>query len=315
MGRLAWIEILDRHGDVSIRHPVNAWPLRMGRAYTSDIVLDDPYVAADHLEIDQTEKGVYQLKVVSSINAMTIDTLHGKQKSGAAVSDNQMIRIGHTQFRIRGVDYPVPAEKPLPSNAWSRGWPAFFAGVTVLLLVHLATLWLDYDRADGYNILLLPIVGAVALLSLWVGFWALIGRVLSGSANLIAHTVNASLAVALLIFMEDMLSGYVDFSFNTNLMSNILPRFVEPLVIGILLYRHIRLVSRMGRRNVGMIVGVLAACLTGFGLVTEKYTADDNITEMSFSRTIGPPFMLLAPGKSTEAFIAGANRLKSKVNE
>lgn len=314
MERLAWVEILDRHGDVSSRHPVYAWPLRVGRAYTNDIVLDDPYVAANHLEINHVDEGRYQLKIVSSINAMMLDSLHGKQ-ADATVSASQVARIGHTQLRIRPVDYAVSAEKSLPSYDWLRGWPALFVGVTVLLLTHLLTLWLNYDRADGYNILLLPVVGAITLLLIWVGFWALIGRVLSGRANFIAHTVNASLGVALLIFLGVLLNGYVDFAFNSNLMTNVLPEVTEPLIIGTLLYRHIGLVSRMSRRKLGMIVVALMASLIGFSYVTEKGTADDKLTDMSFSRTIGPPFILLAHGKSTEAFIAGASRLKAKVDE
>jgi hypothetical protein len=314
MERLAWVEILDRHGDVSSRHPVHAWPLKVGRAYTSDIVLDDPYVAADHLEINPVGDGTYQFKVVNSVNAMTIDTLRGKQTE-ASISAKQLVRIGHTQFRIRPIDYAVSPEKPMPSNAWSRSWPALFVGVTVLILTYLLTQWLNYDRDEGYRILLLPVVGAIALLLLWVGFWALIGRVLSGRANFIAHTVNASLGISLFIFLNVLLYGYMDFVFDFDLMTNVLPDVLEPLIIGILLFRHIGLVSRMSRRRLGMIVVALMASLIGFGYVTEKWNADNNITSMSFSRTIGPPFMLLAHGKSTEAFIAGAGKLKSKVDE
>ncbi len=314
MERLAWVEILDRHGDVSARHPVHAWPLKVGRAYTSDIVLDDPYVAADHLEINHQDEGIYQLKIVNSINAMMIEPRHGKQ-ADATVSANQIVRIGQTQLRIRPLNYSVSAEKPLSSNAWSRSWSALFIGVAVLLLMHFLTLWLNYDHADGYNIFLLPILGVITLLLFWVGFWALIGRVLSGRANFIAHTVNASLGVALLIFLNSLLYGYADFALDSRMVSNVLPEVIEPLIIGILLYRHFSLVSRMSRRKLGIIVVALLASLLGFGYVTDKWTADDNITAMSFSRTIGPPFLLLAHGKSTDAFISRADRLKLKADE
>lgn len=314
MERLAWVEILDRHGDVTVRHPVYSWPLKVGRAYTSDIVLDDPYVAANHLEINHADDDSYQLEVVNSVNAMMIDTLRGKQ-ADATVSANQIVRIGQTQLRIRPVNYAVTAEKPLPNKAWSRSWTAFFVGITVLLLTYLLISWLNYDRADGYNILLLPVVGAIALLSIWSGFWALIGRVLSGRANFVAHAVNASLVVSLLIFLDSLLYGHLDFAFNSNLMTNVLPDVTEPLIIGTLLYRHIGLISRMSRRTIVIIVAALMASLIGFGYISEKWTSDEHLTDMSFSRTIGPPFMLLAHGKSTEAFIAGASELKSKVDE
>lgn len=314
MERLAWVEILDRHGDVSFRHPVHAWPLRVGRAYNSDIVLDDPYVAADHLEVNHADDGFFHLKIVDSNNAMTVDTLRGKQSS-ATVSANQIVRIGQTQLRIRPVNYAVSAEKPLPSNAWSRSWLGLFVGVVVLVLVFLPTLWLNYDRADGYNILLTPVIGAIILLLLWAGFWALIGRVLSGSANFLAHAVNASLGVALLIFLDVLLYGYVDFAFNTNLMTQVVSEIMGSLIIGTLLYRHIALVSRIGRRKLVLIVAALMVGLMGFGYISKEWTADDHLTDMSFSSTIGPPFLSLMHGKSAEEFIAGAQKLKAKVDK
>lgn len=312
--RLAWVEVLDRHGDVSSRHPVHAWPLKVGRAYTGDIVLDDPHIAANHLEINPADGGGYQLKVIDSVNAMTIAPLRGKQTDAIVVA-NQSIRIGHTQLRIRPVDYAVAAEKPLLNNAWSRSWAALSVGIVVLMLTYLLTLWLNYARDDAYSILLLPLVGAITLLLIWSGFWALIGRVVSGRANFAAHAVNASLGVALLIFLDSLLYGYVDFAFNTNFMSNVLPEIVEPLIIGMLLFRHAALVSRMSRLKIGILVAMLMSILIGFGYVTEKWTSDNKLTDMSFSGTIGPPFMLLVHGKSAEVFIAGASELKMKVDK
>lgn len=313
MERLAWVEILDRHGDVSARHPVHAWPVTVGRAYTSDIVLDDPYVAAEHLEINRTDGGLFQVKIVNSGNAMTIDTRRGRQ-SEAAISANQVVRIGQTQLRVRPVDYAVAPEKVLPGNAWARSWPALLTGLAVLVLVHLLTLWLNYDRADGFNILLTPVIGAIAVLLLWAGFWALIGRVLSGSANFIAHAVNASMGVALLIFLDGLLYGYVDFALNMNLMAGAVSGIAGTLIIGTLLYRHIRLVSRISRRKLIVILAALVAGLAGLGYVSQEWAPDEHLTDMSFSGTIGPPYLSLAHGKSTDAFLSDASSLKTKVD-
>jgi len=314
MERLAWIEILDRHGDVAVRHPVHAWPVRVGRAYSSDLVLDDPYVAANHLEINQADDGNHQVKILDSINGMTIDARRGKQ-TDATISGNNVVRIGQTQLRIRPFDYAVPAERLLPGNAWVRRWPAMIAGVLALLLTHLLMQWLSYDRDESYRILFSPLLGDIPLLLLWVGFWALIGRVLSGRANFIAHTVIASMGVALFMLLNNLLYGYVDFALDSSLMSNLLSGFIEPLIIGPVLYYHLCLVSRVSRRRLGIMVAMLLATLIGIGLITDELTSDSALTAMEFSRTIGPPSLLMVQGKTTEEFIAGANGLKSKVDE
>jgi Inner membrane component of T3SS, cytoplasmic domain len=314
MERLAWIEILDRHGDVSVRYPVHAWPLRVGRDYSSDIVLDDPYVAANHLEINRLDGGRYQLTELGSINGLTIDNLRGKQ-TDATVSANDVIRIGQTQLRVRPPDYAVAAEKLLPNNAWLRSWPGLILGFAVLLLAHMLTLWLEYNRDESYKILVEPLLNDIPTLLLWAGFWALIGRVLSGRANFIAHAVIASMVVALIMLLNSLLFGYVDFAFNTGLMTNVLSGVTGTLIIGWLFYRHICLVSRVNRRRLGITITILMAGLFGIFYAIDEWTGDDDLASMAYSRTIGPPSMSLMHGKSTEEFIAGAGELKLKVDE
>lgn len=314
MERLGWIEILDRHGDTVVRHPVYAWPLRVGRAYDNDVIVDDPHVAANHLEINHTDDGAYHFSVVDSINAMTLGKLRDK-KSEATVSANEIVRIGQTQLRIRPVDYAVPAEKALPNGAWLRSWSGLSIGITALLLAQLVTLWMNYVRADSYNIIVMPILGMFLVLLLWSGFWALIGRVASGRANFIAHAVNASLCFALLLFLEGVVYGYVDFAFDTDLMTQLVSGIAGALIIGTLIYRHMRLVSRLSHRKLVTIIVALIASFAGFSHISDKWNADEHLTDMEFSGTIGPPYFSLTHGKSTEAFIGEADKLKTKVDK
>lgn len=314
MERLAWVEILDRHGDVAARHAVHAWPFTVGRAYSSDLVLDDPHVAANHLEINRADDGRYHLQATGSINGMNINARRSKQ-ADATVAGSDVVRIGQTQLRIRPLDYAVAAEKPTPDSGWMRRWPALLVGIPALLLAHLTTLWLDYNRDDAYAILVRPLLGDIPVLLLWVGFWALIGRVLAGRANLIAHTVIASLGVGLIMLLNTLFYGYMDFAFNTSLMSNVVSEVLEPLILGTMLYRHIGLVSRMGRRRLAVIVALLMASLIGLIHVTDSLTSDDELARMDYSRTIAPPALLLVHGISAGEFIAAAGKLKPKVEE
>lgn len=314
MERLAWVEILDRHGDAAARHAVQAWPMRVGRAYSNDLVLDDPYIAAHHLEINRAEDGRYRLSVVDSINGMTIDAQSGK-RTEATVTANDVVRIGQTQLRIRPLDYAVAAEKVLPGSAWQRRWPMLFIGVMALLLAHLFTVWLDYNRDEGYDILLRPLLGDIPVLLLWVGLWALIGRVLSGRANFIAHTVIITLGVALLLLLNNPLYGYLDFAFDSSLMREVLSEAIEPLIIGTILYLHVGLVSRIGRRRLAVIVAVLMAAMISLIHVTDYLNSDSDLASMDFSRAIGPPAMLLVHGQAPEKFMAGASALQAEVDE
>jgi len=312
MERLAWIEILDRHGDVSLRQQVHVWPLKLGRAYSSDLVLDDPHVAAHHLEISPAETGRYRLTGSGSINGLSVNNLRCNETE-TTVSANDVVRIGHTQLRIRPLDFAVAAEKPLANVAWLRSWPGLLLGFVLLLLAHLLTLWLDYTRDDGYKILVAPLLGDIPVLLLWAGFWALIGRVTSGRANFMAHAIIASMLIALIMLLDAQLLGYADFAFNTTLMTNVLSAVIGPFLIGWLLYRHICLVSRINRRRLALVIAVLMSSLAGIFYAIDHWTGDDDLSRMAYLRTLGPPSMLLAHRKSIEEFMKDAGRLKAKL--
>jgi len=188
-------------------------------------------------------------------------------------------------------------------------------GVAALLLAHLLTLWLDYNHDEAYSILVRPLLNDIPELLLWVGFWALIGRVLSGRANFIAHTVIATLGIALIMVLSSLFYGYVDFAFNTSLVSNVLSEVAETLIMGTMLYQHIGLVSRIGRRRLAVIVAVLMLGMVGLIHGTDHLTADKELARMSYSDTIGPPALLLVRGASIGEFIADADKLKPEVDE
>ena len=59
MARVIWVEILTRSGSqVAARHRCAGPALRIGRSYQSDVIVDDPAVAPDHLHVTQGEDGV-----------------------------------------------------------------------------------------------------------------------------------------------------------------------------------------------------------------------------------------------------------------
>ena len=313
MKPLAWIEIVDRHGDVTSRYPVHAYPVRVGRAYSCDVVLDDPYVAANHLEINSVEDGGFQIKDLESRNGMTIDTLRGRQ-TDAIISADNVVRIGHTQLRIRPASFAVAVEKHLPESTWHRRWTALFVAVPFLLLAYFISLWAEYDSAESYSLLLRPMLIGLPFVLMWVIFWSFVRRTHS-VVNFTAHAVITCFGLGALLLLDEPLVDYIGFAFNSGMISDILSVVGEPLVIGIMLYHHVRLGSRSSPRKVGMVVAMLTIACTGILVVNEKLSDENDFVNLHFSSTVAPPSLLMVKGEGAEAFIAGASRLKSKVDE
>ena len=81
-----FIEILSRTGEVIHRHQVADLPIRIGRAYDNDFILDDVHTAAHHAIVQATEDGKVILRDLGSKNGL----VHlGKRQ-------NQVLIDGHT---------------------------------------------------------------------------------------------------------------------------------------------------------------------------------------------------------------------------
>lgn len=313
MKPLAWVEVLDRHGDVASRHPIDAFPFKIGRAYSCDVVIDDQYVAPEHLEINPVEEGGYHINDMDSLNGMTTDAHRGKQ-SQANISPKNVVRIGHTQFRIRPADFTVAAEKRLPADSWMRRWTALLIAVPFLLLAYFNALWAGYDRADSYNLLLRPMLIGPPMVLVWIVFWVFVRRTHS-VVNFVAHSVIACFGIGTLMLIDEPLLDYVGFSFNSRTITEVLAMVLEPLVIGTMLYHHVRLGSRSSRKKLGIVMATLTVACTAIFYVNDKLSEENDFTNMGYSRTVAPPGVLMVNGVGSEEFIAGAGGLKARVDE
>lgn len=315
MARVAWIEILDRHGDVAQRHPVDGWPVRIGRGYDCDVVLDDPYVAPDHLRIEPHEPHEaerYRLDGTGSNNGIQVNRQRARCEA-AVVGPDDVLRIGHTQLRIRPLDHPVAAERPLTEGLWWRSWRGLLLALACFGLVEFALLWLGYNRDEGYSILVQPFFGLIPAFLMWIGFWALLGRVFAGAANFLAHAVIAVLGTTAVMLLESQFYHYVGFALDAGQFFAAASGVLGPLVFGLVLYRHIGLVSRIGKRVLAWGLAGLMLSLVGLIHLDELWTADKHMTRMEYVRTIGPPALLLRSGQSLEDFMTEAQQLPTRL--
>jgi hypothetical protein len=178
LATLAVVEFLGRHGEVVRRELLERLPVELGRAYDNDIVLDDPYVAARHLRIAAAPDG-FLLTDLGSRNGMR--AIGSKRSANRLEVDAEtVVRLGHTQLRVRSASYALPEELPIKPERPYRRALLFLA----TLLASLAYFGLC-DYLDSYQPLdwgLLGSVMAVFLggLLLWLGVWSSMSRVISG---------------------------------------------------------------------------------------------------------------------------------------
>ncbi|MDD4965188.1 MAG: FHA domain-containing protein [Gallionella sp.] len=315
MKHLAWIEILNHHGDVKTRQPVYAWPLNIGRGYHNDVILDDPYIAPGHLEIQPAELGGYQLNILGDAPALTINQQRDLHQS-TQVSAEDIIHLGKTSFRIRPIDYVVTSEMPIPKRAWLRPALGLFLGISLILLEYALVRWLNYTFEQKPKMLIIDMLDMLPWWSgfTWIGFWAALSRVEVGHPHIIKHATIATLGFGSIYLITDIY-GYIAFALDAELVSVLTNLVLLPFITGFIVYRHICLASRLNRRKVGLLVAAVMIFNVGITELKDNWRSEDDFAQMIYSRTVGSPAMVLTAGETPAKFIADTKELKAITDE
>ena len=111
MDQVIWVEILSRRRDVAARYRFEGPEIRIGRAYDNDVVLDDPFVAANHVRLFRSADGELIAEDAGSANGLFLDRDKHRQER-IVIDGERPIRIGHTHLRIRDGGHAVPPSAP-----------------------------------------------------------------------------------------------------------------------------------------------------------------------------------------------------------
>ena len=102
-----YIETLARNGDVLHRHQVAQLPIRIGRGYDNDYIVDDAHTAPNHVVIEADDAGQLVMRDLGTRNGVISK---GKRHTTLPVDGDTVVRIGHTSLRVRSADYRVEPE-------------------------------------------------------------------------------------------------------------------------------------------------------------------------------------------------------------
>lgn len=307
MEALAFVEELGRHGEVVRRHAVKHLPARIGRGYAADVILDDPCVAAEHVEIRQSTDGALEVVDLGSLN--------GTLRRGAAarigttrIHGDDVLRIGQTQLRIRLAGQAVAAELPLPRRTWGRHPASFMVSATLLAALiawdgYLLTF--DIDTAGIFSV---PVMVSLGVLS-WAAVWSLICRTLHGSGHFWAHGVIAFLGGSVFVLVG-ALTEYIYFSFDLGGL-DLGWRCALAATLAALLYQHLHLTVRLPPRTLSALAASLAA-IALVGSQGYQFTREASKPGLqAFDKTIRPGAFLFARGIAPAEFVAVGEALKT----
>ena len=303
-----YIETLARNGDVLHRHQVAGLPIRIGRGYDNDFILDDDYAAPSHAVVEMNETGDLVIRDLGSRNGV----IHkGRRHGQLAVDGNTVVRIGHTSLRIRPHDFAVePEQLDRTMHHWEGALPGVI-GIALITLFTLFTLWLsdtsEFEPVRYLQALATGIGGGLV----WAGLWAIGNRLFGRHARLGRHLFILGCALAAATFYK-IVSTVVAYAFSLDAVV----RYGSHVAIAIacvMVYWHLRTIRPHKPRTFRIFctsMFVLGSSLT----LLSNWQDSGQFADEHYMAIILPPSLRASPDYPIDSFMQDAAALKSDLD-
>jgi hypothetical protein len=299
-----FIEVLARNGDVLHRHQVDRLPIRFGRGYDNEFILDDAHAAARHAVVEADESGALRMRDLGTQNGV----IHrGQRRAQLLLDGDTVVRIGHTSLRVRGADYPVAPEMV---DRTMHGWEGLLPGVVGLLLTALfaiTTLWLgDTQSFQPVRYLQAVAIGVAAAL-VWGGIWAFGNRLFGRHARLGRHLFIFGCALTAMNLFKGV-SSLAAYALSWEWITHYSSHVAIAIVCGMLFYHLCTVKPHHPKRFAAATLGLL---LLGSGLtLLSNDQRSGRMADELYMSLLLPPSVHLAADHSVDEFMGRVNALR-----
>ena len=307
---LGLLEVLDRHGAVQASLKIHQWPVTVGRGLQADLVLDDPHIAARHLQIDGSAP--------EGVSAQVLDTSNGArlgrklQTRGARFDwpSGQTLSLGRLQLRLRLANAAIEPELALPVLAW-REVLLTAALVAAALLYLLGQAWLKSSETQKFLQEVPALLGTVVLgFAGWIGAWALATKLFSGQLQFWRHARIAAVVFVVAGLLEAA-AQLTAFSFSWENLSRF-TYLLTILVVAAGVCAQLWVVAPTRRQ--GLAAGVLVALLLGLpAMLATQWMRTQRLSNQLYMNVLFPPAWRLAEPVAPKQFLSEAASIEERL--
>lgn len=313
------VELLDRTASVVARHWCKELPVRLGRAYENDVVVDDPFVAASHVWIERRADGALVARDMGTRNGIHAATGRrwsiwprvAARSKEIVLAPETLVRAGHTTFRVRPIDYTMaPEQLDTTAHSWEGLRPALVA-LVMLTLLALFNAWSADTTTQENFVYETNVATVVGTMVAWAGVWALLNRLFGGRARFGRHFLIGTVFV-IATFATSFAAELLAYAFSLEALARF-ESYLSLILLSTAVYFHVATITPLSRsfaRRFSMAFALLAIGL--FGLY--RYATDHQLGDSLYMSSLQWPAIRAATPISTEAFVNATTDLKARVD-
>ena len=304
-----FVEVLGRNGEVRQRQRIDVLPIRIGRGYDNDCILDDREVAVHHAVVELATAGGLIVRDPGSGNGVT---QQGQRHQQLMIDGNSTFRLGHTTLRVRSIDFSLADETLDTRRQRWEGWRPALTGVVMIALLMAWSNWTSDIEESASIRYFISIAAMLTVAVVWCGIWAFANHLFGGQTRFGRHIFIAACGLVA-IEVSSLIMAATAYAFSLEIITRY-GNHVSVLIAGVWLYFHLLTVNP-GQRRRAMAICLVLSLLSSAITLMINYQGNGYLADELYMSELMSPSLRLSGNKPVAQFLGGAQRLKDRVDK
>ncbi len=319
MGKIAFVEILDRRGNIRERVKVESFPVTVGRGYANAVIVDDRLVNTEHLRLSLDAEGAIIVEDLNTLNGTRLSKSRERiERHRILAGGEAVIRIGQTVLRLRGDDFavgPAASSKTLfePFGRYLEN--AAIASVVFIMgfSINILTFAQGIDKKVIWSDLTGMSLVLLIVFALWAGFWSFLNRLVAHSFRFMSHLGISGIA-SIVFLMLFTAKDYVEFLLSAPLAAKVFGSIGFTGIFSLLLYAHLSVMAESFDRKRLLASTLISAGMVGIVLLTHYAYRREFSNELRFSSLMKPLGRQWVKTVSPDEFFGDLDKLRARID-
>jgi len=303
-------EITDKHHLTRLEriHVGDGHCVRIGRAYDNNVILQDAYISPYHGQFMVDTEGRWCYEDLGSINgSFSHDNKRLNQR--IVIQSGDTLRLGNVSIRALSPRHPVsPAipliRLPILEAFQQRQWQLFIfvAGLIVFMVAD----WLKLTDSRKPSEWVNAVMPYLLMISAWVVFWGLIGKLHTREGRFGAQSVIAALLIASMIVTDSIILVF-NFNIGNPLPGTIGNGIILVMIFGSAISLSQRLATQSRKVHISKWPYGIAAIFVAFIILLQIQKQREFSQAPEYIYSMAPPSFVLRRGETILEFVTDSS--------
>lgn len=281
--------------------------LYVGRAYSNDIVLTDPYIAPQQLRIYRygigSEELSWHINILDATNPVLVN---GEPVDSATqtVRPGDSITVGRTTMRLYSDEHEVEPTRKLLVSSWlhtaaQNAWVPTCLFALVCLTDSLMSY--SFSNTDGeWKEHGMNSIAGMGMLLAWVGFWSIVGRVLRHQPHF-SYQLLVTTLIAAIGLSQTPIELFAEFLTDSTRVRTIIAYAFGTALLAYLL--HYNLFFATNIKHTAMLAFCFSAGLFLLVFLFSEFEENKSRSVPEYSSTLLPPAVNPRAARSLDHYV------------